>query len=62
MSNIFLKDSVFGELKYEKVYEFFEGPKFFSVTNEINSTFAVYWLGDYDDLINGLSFQFLLKD
>ncbi|AWX76218.1 MULTISPECIES: DUF6575 domain-containing protein [Klebsiella pneumoniae complex] len=49
MSNIFLKDSVFGELKYEKVYEFFEGPKFFSVTNEINSTFAVYWLGDYDD-------------
>jgi hypothetical protein len=49
MSNIFLKDSAFGELKYENVYEFFEGPKFFSVTNEINSLFAVYWLGDYDD-------------
>ncbi|AUW09012.1 DUF6575 domain-containing protein [Klebsiella michiganensis] len=49
MSNIFLKDSVFGELKYENVYEFFEGPKFFSVTNEINSLFVVYWLGDFDD-------------
>ncbi|PWD68933.1 DUF6575 domain-containing protein [Pectobacterium versatile] len=49
MSNIFLKDSMFGELKYENVYEFFEGPKFFSVTNEINSLFVVYWLGDYDD-------------
>lgn len=49
MNSIFLKDSIFGELTYQKIYEFFEGPKFFSVTNEINSLFAVYWLGDEDE-------------
>ena len=49
MNSIFLKDSIFGELTYQKIYEFFEGPKFFSVSNETSSIFLVYWLGDFDD-------------
>lgn len=49
MNSIYLKDSIFGELTYQNIYEFFEGPKFFSVTNEIDSTFVVYWLGDFED-------------
>lgn len=49
MNNIFLKDSMFGTLTYQNIYEFFEGPKFFSVKNEIDSIFVVYWLGDYEE-------------
>ncbi|MFL7193033.1 DUF6575 domain-containing protein [Escherichia coli] len=49
MSNIFLEDSVFGTLYMQKIYEFFEEPKLFSVSNEINSMFVVYWIGDEED-------------
>ncbi|MEH4660496.1 DUF6575 domain-containing protein [Phytobacter diazotrophicus] len=48
MSNIFLEDSIFGTLYMQKIYEFFEEPKFFSVSNEINSLYIVYWIGDED--------------
>lgn len=49
MSNIFLPDTILGTLHIKNVYEFFEGPKLFSVTNEVDGLFVVYWIGDEDD-------------
>lgn len=49
MSNIFLKDTRLGTLYIKNVYEFFEGPKLFSVVNEVDSLYIVYWIGDEDD-------------
>lgn len=49
MSNIFLSDTILGTLHIKNVYEFFEGPKLFSVTNEVDSLFVVYWIGDEED-------------
>lgn len=49
MSNIFLSDTPLGTLYIKNVYEFFEGPKLFSVTNEVDSLFVVYWIGDEDE-------------
>ncbi len=49
MSNIFLNDTRFGSLYMKNVYEFFEGPKFFSVTNEVDGIFLFYWLGDEEE-------------
>ncbi|HDU8042129.1 TPA: hypothetical protein RGJ92_003329 [Cronobacter sakazakii] len=49
MSNIFLPNTMMGTLYYKKVYEFFEEPRFFSVENEVNSLFIVYWIGEDDE-------------
>ncbi|UNK55597.1 DUF6575 domain-containing protein [Rahnella aceris] len=49
MNNIFLADSKFGTLTFKNIYEFFEEPRFFSVTNEVGGTFIVYWIGDEDE-------------
>ncbi|WP_416411570.1 DUF6575 domain-containing protein [Pantoea sp. App145] len=49
MSNIFLSDTLLGTLHIKNVYEFFEGPKLFSVTNEVDGLFVVYWIGDEED-------------
>lgn len=49
MSNIFLSDTILGTLHIKNVYEFFEGPKLFSVTNEVDGLYIVYWIGDEDD-------------
>lgn len=49
MSNIFLKDTHLGTLFIKNIYEFFEGPKLFSVTNEVDSLFVVYWIGDEEE-------------
>lgn len=49
MSNLFLKDTRFGSLYMKNVYEFFEGPKFFSVTNEVGGIFLLYWIGDEEE-------------
>lgn len=49
MSNIFLKDTRLGTLYIKNVYEFFEGPKLFSVVNEVDGLYIVYWIGDEDE-------------
>src|SRR5471032_2439947 len=49
MNNIFLTDSKFGTLVLKNIYEFFEEPRFFSVSNEVGGLFIVYWIGDEDD-------------
>lgn len=49
MNNIFLASSKFGTLTFKNIYEFFEEPRFFSVTNEVGGTFIVYWIGDEDE-------------
>lgn len=49
MSNIFLADTILGTLYIKNVYEFFEGPKLFSVINEVDGLFVVYWIGDEED-------------
>lgn len=49
MSNIFISDTRLGTLCIKNVYEFFEGPKLFSVTNEVDGLFIVYWIGDDND-------------
>ncbi|MGC1095758.1 DUF6575 domain-containing protein [Pantoea agglomerans] len=46
MSNIFLEGTILGDLLMKNIYEYFEGPKFFSVTNEVGSVFLIYWIGD----------------
>lgn len=49
MSNVFLPNTMMGTLRYKRVYEFFEEPRFFSVENEVSSLFVVYWIGEDDD-------------
>lgn len=49
MNNTFLEDSCYGTLYLKNIYEFFEEPRFFSVTNEVDCLFVVYWIGDEDD-------------
>ncbi|MGJ3436308.1 DUF6575 domain-containing protein [Serratia sp. Je.1.23.a] len=49
MSNLFLSDTRFGSLYIKNIYEFFEEPRFFSVSNEVGGLFVVYWIGDDDD-------------
>lgn len=49
MSNLFLKDTRFGSLYMNNIYEFFEEPRFFSVTNEVGGIFLLYWIGDEDE-------------
>lgn len=49
MSNVFLPNTMMGTLRYKRVYEFFEEPRFFSAENEVNSLFVVYWIGENDD-------------
>lgn len=49
MKNLFLKDTRYGSLYIKNIYEFFEEPRFFSVSNEVGGLFIVYWIGDDDD-------------
>lgn len=49
MNNVFLPNTMMGTLYYKKVYEFYEEPRFFSVENEVNSLFIVYWISEDED-------------
>ncbi|HHQ6570311.1 TPA: DUF6575 domain-containing protein [Serratia fonticola] len=49
MSGIFLEDARLGSLFMKNIYEYFEGPKFFSVSNEVGNLYIVYWIGDEDE-------------
>ncbi|MDR0219365.1 MAG: hypothetical protein LBI71_10920 [Enterobacteriaceae bacterium] len=49
MSTVFLGDTQLGSLFMKNIYEYFEEPRFFSVHNEVDNLFIVYWIGDNDD-------------
>ena len=40
------KNTCLGKLSYFEIYDDFEGPKCFSVTNSLGQIYLVYWAGD----------------
>jgi len=46
--NILPKDTILGTLKIFEIYDEFYGPKCFSVRDELQQLYLVYWSGDYD--------------
>lgn len=48
MNELFLQGSVLGTLYYEDVYEYFDEPRFFSVSNSVGTKYLSYWLGSDD--------------
>lgn len=42
-------DSELGRLRFFEIYDDFFGPKCFSVKDELEHLYLVYWSGDYDD-------------
>ncbi|MGK3123436.1 DUF6575 domain-containing protein [Candidatus Pantoea formicae] len=48
MKKIFIKSKVHGELYYKSVYEYFDGPKIFSVISKRGDLFLVYWIDEED--------------
>lgn len=49
MNKFFLTNSILGTLNYHNVYEYYEQPRLFSVKNEVESNFIVYWAGENED-------------
>lgn len=47
--NILPKDTFLGRLSFFEIYDDFFGPKCFSVKDELERLYLVYWSGDYDD-------------
>ncbi|EIU7821202.1 hypothetical protein QU232_000694 [Vibrio vulnificus] len=47
--NVLPKNTQLGRLRFFEIYENFLGPKCFSVINELENLFLVYWSGDYDE-------------
>ena len=47
--NILPKDTILGRLKVFEIYDEFYGPKCFSVRDELQHLYLVYWSGDYDN-------------
>ncbi|ELJ8841483.1 hypothetical protein RUL15_003900 [Vibrio parahaemolyticus] len=47
--NILPKDTFLGRLSLFEIYDDFFGPKCFSVRDELQRLYLVYWSGDYDD-------------
>jgi hypothetical protein len=43
------KDTIFGRLSFFEIYDDFLGPKCFSVKDDLQQLFLVYWSGDYDE-------------
>jgi hypothetical protein len=47
--NILPKDTILGRLKIFEIYDEFYGPKCFSVRDDLQHLYLVYWSGDYDN-------------
>ncbi len=47
--NTLPKDTFLGRLSFFEIYEDFFGPKCFSVRDELQQLYLVYWSGDYDE-------------
>lgn len=43
------RQTILGHLNYFEIYDDFDGPKCFSVKNDLDQLYLVYWSGDYDD-------------
>ncbi|EKN3731992.1 hypothetical protein OU760_001118 [Yersinia enterocolitica] len=52
MSNLFLSHPFLGDLCISNIYEEYDGPRLFSVENEVGSAFIAYWIGNNDDFDN----------
>lgn len=48
MKSILPKRTSLGQLDFFEIYDDYCGPKTFSVRNNLNQLFIVYWAGDYD--------------
>ena len=49
MSDVFYESPLHGTLLIDSVYEFYDEPRLFSVSNEVGSVFIVYWASTDDD-------------
>ncbi|MBB1403720.1 DUF6575 domain-containing protein [Pseudoalteromonas sp. SG45-1] len=47
--NILPKDTILGRLKVFEIYDEFYGPKCFSVRDDLQYLYLVYWSGDYEN-------------
>lgn len=47
--SILPKDTKLGKLNYFEIYDDFYGPKCFSVKNDLDHLYLVYWSGDYEN-------------
>ncbi|WP_248639055.1 DUF6575 domain-containing protein [Vibrio crassostreae] len=47
--SILPKDTILGHLSFFEIYDDFFGPKCFSIRDELQHLYLVYWSGDYDD-------------
>jgi len=52
MNNIFLSHPQVGILEINNIYEEYDGPKIFSASNQSDSNFFAYWIGDTEDAEN----------
>lgn len=52
MCNLFLSHPFLGDLRISNIYEEYDGPRLFSVENEVGSTFVSYWIGNNEDSDN----------
>ncbi|WP_188009229.1 DUF6575 domain-containing protein [Grimontia hollisae] len=47
--NILPRQTLLGHLDYFEIYDDFDGPKCFSVKNDLDQLYLVYWSGDYEE-------------
>ncbi|HGE8474251.1 TPA: DUF6575 domain-containing protein, partial [Serratia marcescens] len=52
MCDLFLSHPFLGDLRISNIYEEYDGPRLFSVENEVGSTFISYWIGNDEDFDN----------
>lgn len=49
MKKVFIKSSIHGDLYFRSVYDYFDGPKLFSVISNRGKLLLVYWIDEDDD-------------
>lgn len=49
MMSVLPRQTILGHLDFFEIYDDFEGPKCFSVKNDLEQLYLVYWSGDYED-------------
>lgn len=57
MKKLFINSNVHGELYYKNIYEYFDGPKIFSVISSSSKLFLVYWIDEDDDGYKWIYFE-----
>jgi len=49
MKKVFIKSSIHGDLYFRSIYDYFDGPKLFSVISSRGKFLLVYWIDEDDD-------------